>query len=204
MISKATTVKQYLAELPPDRREAIQKVREVILKNLDKDYEEGMSYGMIGYYVPHRVFPSGYHCDPKQPLPFAGLASQKQYMSVYMMGTYCGCVADQDTELLAWFKKAWAKSGKKLDMGKACIRFKTLDDIPLDVIGEAIKRQPADAYITAYTKWLAAMGKGLDGKPLKMSSTSEPGASKKPTGTRAAGGKKASKRSRAARKSARA
>jgi hypothetical protein len=88
MQSKATTVEQYLAELPADRRAAIQAVRQVILKNLDKDYREGMGYGMIGYCVPHTVFPAGYHCDPKQPLPFAGLASQKNYMSVYLMGLY--------------------------------------------------------------------------------------------------------------------
>ena len=88
MQSKATTVEQYLAELPEDRRKAIEAVRQVILKNLDKDYEEGIQYGMIGYYVPHRVYPAGYHCDPKQPLPFAGLASQKNYMSLYLMCVY--------------------------------------------------------------------------------------------------------------------
>ncbi|HEV7488121.1 MAG TPA: DUF1801 domain-containing protein [Thermoanaerobaculia bacterium] len=92
MQSKATTVSDYLASLPPDRRTAIEAVREVILANLDHDYEEGMQYGMIGYYVPHRVYPAGYHADPKQGLPFAGLASQKNYMSVYLMGLYCGCV----------------------------------------------------------------------------------------------------------------
>ena len=88
MQSKATTVEQYLAELPEDRRKAIEAVRQVVLKNLDKDYEEGMQYGMIGYYVPHRVYPAGYHCDPKQPLPFAGLASQKNHMALYLMCVY--------------------------------------------------------------------------------------------------------------------
>ena len=113
-------------------------MRKVILKNLDKDYEEGMQYGMIGYYVPHRVYPAGYHCDPKQPLPFACLASQKNYMSLYLMCVY------GDTPLAKWFAAAWAKTGKKLDMGKSCVRFKKLDDLALDVIGEAIRRLPAE------------------------------------------------------------
>jgi Domain of unknown function (DU1801) len=153
MQSKATTVSDYLASLPADRRTSIETVRSVILANLDKDYEEGMSYGVIGYYVPHRVFPAGYHCDPKQGLPFAALASQKNYMSVYVMGLYCGCVDGiNDTSLVRWFHDAWAKSGKKLDMGKACIRFKKVEDLALDVLGEAIRRMPARTYIEAYEK----------------------------------------------------
>lgn len=144
MQSKATTVEKYLAELPADRRTALEVVRKVILKNLDKDYEEGMSYGMIGYSVPHRVFPQGYHCDPKQPLPFAGLASQKNYMSVYLMCCY------GESPLKVWFEQAWAKTGKKLDRGKSCIRFKKVDDLALDVIGEVIRRVPAKKYIENY------------------------------------------------------
>jgi hypothetical protein len=144
MQSKAKTVEQYLAELPEDRRKAIEAVRKVIRKNLDKQYEEGMQYGMIGYYVPHKVYPPGYHCDPKQPLPFAGLASQKNHMSLYL-----GCVYSDSAEY-QWFQKAWADAGKKLDMGKACIRFKKLEDVPLEVIGEAIRRHPAKAYIALY------------------------------------------------------
>jgi Domain of unknown function (DU1801). len=153
MQSKATTVQEYLASLPDDRRVAIERVRAVILKNLDKDYEEGMSYGMIGYYVPHRVFPAGYHCDPRQPLPFAALASQKNYMSVYIMGLYCGCVDGvSDTALVRWFREAWAKAGKKLDMGTSCIRFKKIEDLALEVLGEAIRRMPAKVYIEQYVK----------------------------------------------------
>jgi len=153
MQSKAATVSDYLASLPPDRRTAIEAVREVILANLDSDYEEGMQYGMIGYYVPHRIYPAGYHADPKLGLPFAGLASQKNYMSVYLMGLYCGCVDGvSDNELILWFREAWAKSGKKLDMGKACIRFKKVDDLALDVLGEAIRRLPAKKYIEVYEK----------------------------------------------------
>src|SRR5712692_7177253 len=125
MQSKAATVEQYLSELPPERRAAIEAVRKVILTNLDDHYEEGMQYGMIGYYVPHRVFPAGYHCDPKQPLTFAGLASQKNHMSLYLM-----CVYGHEPSAV-WFRAAWAKTGKKLDMGKSCVRFKKVEDLAL-------------------------------------------------------------------------
>jgi hypothetical protein len=141
MQSKAVTVEQYLSELLDDRRRAVQVVRDVIIKNLDTAYEEGMQYGMIGYYVPHRVYPNGYHCDPKQPLPFAGLASQKNHMSLYLMCIY------GEGELSKWFQQAWAKAGKKLDMGKACVRFKKVEDLALDVVAELIKRVPAKKYI---------------------------------------------------------
>lgn len=144
MQSKAKTVKEYLAELPADRRAVIEAVRKVILKNLDKDYEEGMQYGAIGYYVPHRVYPNGYHCDPKQPLPFAGLGAQKKHLSVGLMCSYMSGEEGQ------WFRKAWAKTGKKLDMGVCCIRFKKIEDVALDVIGEAVKRVPAKKYIQFY------------------------------------------------------
>ncbi len=102
MQSKAKTVDQYLAELPDDRREALQAIRAVVLKNLPKGYEEGMQYGMIGYFVPHSVYPAGYHCDPRQPLPFAGLASQKNHISIYLMCIY------GDQQHSAWFREAWA------------------------------------------------------------------------------------------------
>jgi hypothetical protein len=153
MQSKATTVSQYLASLPEDRRTALQAVRKAILANLDKDYEEGMQYGMIGYYVPHSVFPPGYHCDPKQPLPFAGLASQKNHMSIYL-----GCVyADSGQE--ERFRNAWKASGKKLDMGKACIRFKKIDDVPLNVVGETIKGMPVKKWIATYEANILPMNK---------------------------------------------
>jgi len=138
--NKPTTVAEYLAALPEDRRNAIEAVRRVILKNLDKDFEEGIQYGVIGYYVPHRVYPPGYHCDPKQPLPFAALASQKNYMSLYLMCVY------GNSARLDRFREAWARTGKKLDMGKACIRFKKVDDLALDVIAETIKGVPAKKY----------------------------------------------------------
>lgn len=146
MQSKATTVAQYLAELPPDRRASIEAVRAVIRKNLDKDYEEGMQYGMIGYYVPHSVYPPGYHCDPRQPLPFAGLASQKNHLSVYLMTLY------GEGPEARWFHDAWATTGKKLDMGKCCIRFKKSEDLALEIIGEVVRRMPAKSLINYYDK----------------------------------------------------
>jgi hypothetical protein len=161
MQSKATTVERYLAELPEDRRAALSALRAVILKNLDKDYREGMGYGMMGYFVPHEVFPPGYHCDPRQPLPFAGMASQKGHMSFYIMCTY------MDSPMRDWFVKAWTATGKKLDMGKSCVRFKRIEDVPLEVVGEAIRRMPAKKWIEIYTQTLASAGKGVDGKPLK-------------------------------------
>jgi hypothetical protein len=159
MQSKAKTVDQYLAELPDDRREALQAIRAVVLENLPKGYEEGMLYGAIGYFVPHSVYPPGYHCDPKQPLPFAGLASQKNHMSLSLM-----CVYD-DAEHAAWFRTAWAKTGKKLDMGKSCVRFKKTEDVPLKVIGEAIKRVPAKKFIEHYESVIKSAGK----RPSKAS-----------------------------------
>ena len=158
MQSKAQTVSEYLASLPVDRRAAIEAVRRVILQNLDQDYEEGMAYGMIGYFVPHRVYPAGYHCDPKLPLCYAGLASQKNYMSLYLMSCY------GNTREEAWLREQWAKAGKKLDKGKACIRFKKLDDLPLDVIGEAVRRVPANKFIAHYE---AALQKRKKGSPKK-------------------------------------
>src|SRR5262245_7458606 len=122
MRSKATTVAAYLAEQPPERRSALAAVRKAILANLDHDYEEGMQYGMIGYYGPHRVCPSGYHCDPQQPLPFAGLGAQKGHLSLYLMSVY-----GQPGEA-AWLRKEFARAGKKLDMGKSCIRFQRAED----------------------------------------------------------------------------
>jgi len=143
MTSKAKTVAEYLKNLPDDRRTAISAVRKVVLDNLPKGYEECMNYGMIGYVVPHSIYPPGYHCDPKLPLPFASLASQKNHMAVYVMTVY----GDNDTE--KWFRKAWAVTGKKLDMGKCCIRFKKLEDVPLDVIGQLVARVPVKKFIAA-------------------------------------------------------
>ena len=144
MPPKARTVSQYLAALPADRRQAWQAVRKVILNNLEPDYEEGIQYGMIGYYVPHRVYPAGYHCDPTQPLPFLALASQKHYCSLYLMCVY------GDDKLRQRFEKAWAASGKRLNMGKSCVRFKKAEDLALEVISQAIRDTPAAKCIAHY------------------------------------------------------
>ncbi len=174
MQSKATTVEQYLASLPEDRRAALTAIRKVILANLDcgpdgkSGFTELMQYGMIGYAVPHSVFPPGYHCDPKQPLPYAGLASQKNHMSLYLMCVY------GHTESHAQFQKEWLATGKKLDMGKACIRFKKLDDVAIDVIGATIKRITAKKYIDLYTKSLAATGRDVSGKKIAAAKANTP------------------------------
>lgn len=144
MKSSATTVDEYLAELPDDRREVIEAVRQVILENLPGGYEEGMQYGMIGYYVPHSLYPAGYHCDPKQPLPFASLASQKNHMAIYLF-----CIYTDDAHATK-FREAWLKTGKKLDMGKSCVRFKKIEDVALDVLGKTIKRMTVKKFVKHY------------------------------------------------------
>lgn len=144
MQSSAPNVAAYLASLPEDRRHAIEAVRKVILANLDKDFEEGMQYGMIGYYIPHRIYPAGYHCDPKQPLPFAALASQKAHISIYLT-----CLYFSESDRLK-FEAAWKAAGKKLDMGKCCIRFKRLEEVALEVLGNAIAKATAKEYIGHY------------------------------------------------------
>lgn len=159
MQSKAATVAEYLDSLPDDRRAALEAVRDVFLKNLGAGFEEGMQYGMIGYYVPHGLYPAGYHCDPKQPLPYAGLASQKNYMSFYLMSLYLaagGRRPEGGSDFEKWFRAEWAKTGKKLDMGKSCIRFKKLDDLALDVIAEALRRVSAEKYIEQYESVLTS------------------------------------------------
>ena len=150
MTSSAKTVEEYLEELPADRRDAIQAVRKVILDHLPQGYEERMIYGMIGYVVPHGLYPAGYHCDPKLPLTYLSLASQKNHMALYMM-----CFYGNDKQQ-AWFRQAYADTGKKLDAGKACIRFKKLDDLALDVIGEAVGRLKPEEYIANYESALPA------------------------------------------------
>jgi hypothetical protein len=174
MQSKATTVEQYLEELPEDRRRTMEAVRKVILKNLDKDYEEGMQYGMISYCVPHRVYPAGYHCDPTVPLPFVCLSSQKNYMSLHLM-----CIYGSGDEL-SRFQREWAKTGKKLNMGKACVRFKKVEDVALDVIGETIKRVPAKKYIAWCESYKSKMSRTSAAANQKMKSAKATRKKRKP------------------------
>ena len=139
MKSDAPTVDAYLEELPEDRREAIAAVRSVILEHLPDGFEEGMQYGMIGYYVPLDRFPDTYN---GQPLSVAGLASQKRHMALYMMGVYGSDYA--------WLRERWEATGHKLNMGKSCVTFRRLDDVPLEVVGEAIARTSVDDLIAAH------------------------------------------------------
>lgn len=148
----AATVDGYLEELSEDRRVLVSALRDLVNGSLPDGYEEGVLWGMIGWYVPHSRYPAGYHTDQRQPLPLAALASQKQYVSLYLMGTYCGC-EQPGTELTAdanWFRETWAATGKKLNMGKSCVRIKRLEDVAADVISEAIRRLPVDLYIAKY------------------------------------------------------
>ena len=147
MQSKATTPDAYIAEIPEDRQKAFNKLRSVIKKNLPKGFKEGMGYGMMGWSVPHSIYPAGYHCNPKDPLPFMGLASQKHFIAVYHMGIYA------DPKLLKWFQDAHAKaSPKKLDMGKSCIRYKKPEEIPFKLIGELAGKITAKEWIEVYEK----------------------------------------------------
>ena len=147
MQSKATTVEDYIQELPEERKTAISKLRSCLQTNLPKGFIETMSYGMITYCVPHDTYPAGYHCDPKQALPFISIASQKNAISIYHMGIY------SDENLLNWFVKEFPKhSSKKLDMGKSCIRFKHGQEIPFDLIGELAQKMTVKDWIDRYEK----------------------------------------------------
>lgn len=149
MQSKASTPKEYLESLPEDRKDAISKLRNIIRKNLPKGFQEIMGYGMLGYAVPHKIYPAGYHCNPKDPLPFMGLASQKNFIAVYHMGIY------SDPKLLKWFTTEYPKhSTAKLDMGKSCMRFKKLDQIPYKLIGELAQKMTVKDWINLYEKEL--------------------------------------------------
>ena len=145
MQSKATSPKQYLEELPEDRKEPVSKLRQQILDNLPKGIEELMNYGMLGYVVPHSVYSDGYHCNPKDPLPFMNLASQKNFVAVYSMVLY------SRKNLMDWFTSEYTKRCKyKLDMGKSCIRFKKMEDIPFDLIGELTAKVSTEEWIDIY------------------------------------------------------
>ena len=144
---KADSPKDYIAQLPEVRQQVVSKIRQTVLKNLPKGFEEQMSYGMLGYVVPHSKYPDGYHCDPKLPLPFINLASQKNYVALYHSGIYA------NAELYDWFVAEYPKHCKrKLDMGKSCIRFKAMDDIPYQLIGELCTKMTVDEWIALYEK----------------------------------------------------
>jgi len=145
MTSAATTPEKYIREAPVERQEALKKLRETILKNLPKGFEEGMQYGMIGYYVPHSVYPAGYHCKPEEPLPFMSFASQKNSVNLYHSGIYA------KKELHDWFVKEYPKHvTTKLDMGKSCVRFKNVERIPYNLIAELVQMITMEEWLSIY------------------------------------------------------
>lgn len=142
---EANSPEQYISQLPENRQQAMTALRQVVKENLPEGFEETMSYGMIGYVVPHRLYPSGYHVNPKDPLPFISIASQKNYIALYHMGIYTY------PPILAWFQEEYPKHVKtKLDMGKSCIRFKKVDDLPYALIGELCGKISMESYIEKY------------------------------------------------------
>jgi len=189
MSAKPTTVTQYLASLEPERRKALQAVRKVVKANLDPKVKEGIQYGMIGYFIPHSVYPDGYHCSPEQPLPFMSIASQKNHMAVYLF-----CIYGDEAEA-ARFEKQWARSGKRLDMGKSCVRFKKLEDLCLETIGAAIKRMTAARFIEHYERNV------VSATARRKKAARKKTAAKK-TASRKAPAKKAAAKKKAARKPA--
>ncbi len=145
MQSSLKNVKDYIQSIPEERALAFQQLRKAILSNMPDGLEECLSYGMIGYVVPHRIYPKGYHCDTKLPLPFVSLANQKNFIAFYHMGMYA------DKKILDWFVSEYPKhSKKKLDMGKSCIRFKYMDDIPFDLMGELMQKMSVKDWIKCY------------------------------------------------------
>lgn len=181
MQSKATTVAAYLKELPADRRVAIEAVRKVVLANVDRDtVQETMGYGMIGFSIPHRVFPQGYHCDPSMPVPYIALASQKQYMSLYLMGVYGGSAEER------FLRDGFAKAGLRIDLGKCCLRFKRLEDLDLDVVAQTIRRVPARAYLDRY---VAAVPENAWKKSAPRRASAAKAVAKKAPAKKAAAGK---------------
>ncbi|MDF2436915.1 MAG: hypothetical protein K0Q95_1291 [Bacteroidota bacterium] len=142
---EASSPEEYLSQLPPDRKEAMTKLRKEMISNLPAGFQERMSYGMIGYVVPHSIFPKGYHCDPKLPLPFVNIANQKNFVAVYHMGIYA------DSKLLEWFRKEYPKhTDAKLDMGKSCIRFTKPEKIPFKLFGELMSKMSVKDWINVY------------------------------------------------------
>ncbi|MEQ8582485.1 MAG: DUF1801 domain-containing protein [Marinoscillum sp.] len=141
----ANSPEEYISQLPEERQKPFQKLRQTILDHLPDGFEEKMSYGMIGYVVPHERYPTGYHCDPKLPLPFINIAAQKNFIALYHMGIYA------DPDLMHWFTTAYPLHCKtRLDMGKSCIRFKKINEIPLELIGDLVSKVTADEWIQSY------------------------------------------------------
>ena len=145
MPTKPSTIQEYLNHIQEERQVPFDKLRNTILENIPKGFEEGMNYGMPSYYVPHSIFPAGYHCDPKLPLPFVSIVNQKNFIALYHMGVYA------DESIYNWFVEEYSKRCKyKLDMGKSCVRFKKMEDIPYGLIAELLEKFTPEAWIKLY------------------------------------------------------
>jgi uncharacterized protein YdhG (YjbR/CyaY superfamily) len=154
---EASSPEEYLSKLPQDRKEALSKLRKEIIKNLPSGFQERMSYGMVGYVVPHSIYPNGYHCDPKLPLPFVNIANQKNFIAIYHMGLY------SNPKLLEWFQKEYPKhTDARLDMGKSCIRFSKPEKIPFRLFGELMAKVTVKDWINMYE---SVLSRGSQGKP---------------------------------------
>lgn len=175
MKGQSPSVRAYLESLPSDRRAVIEAVRDAVNRALPKGYEEGIQYNMIGWFVPHSIYPAGYHCNPKEPLPFVSLANQKNHMALYLFCLY------MDPVEIARFQQRWTAGGKKLDMGKSCVRFKHLEDVNLDAIGEAIGRIPVAKFVAQYdAMYSAAQARNRAKKAASKAETKKAPAKKAP------------------------
>ena len=189
----AAEVDAYVAGLEDGRREAVERVRAVIRRRLPRGYEEGMVGGMISYHVPHERYPAGYHCDPSKPVPFVQVASQKRHIGVYMFCLY------MDPELQAWFREAWAgATDRRLDMGASCVRFSSLEGVPLDVIGDAVAKVPVKRFLEVYERGVGPAGsrgaspRGRKGSVKEAPMKTAKKAAKKKAAAKVGGVKKAS------------
>jgi len=159
MTRAAGSVEEYLAGIDEGRRGEVRRVRDVVRENLPPGYEEGIQYGMIGWYVPHLRYPPGYRCDPSQPLPFGGLAAQKQHLSLYLFATYCDPVARKR------FEEEYQATGKRVDLGKSCIRFRRTGDLPLELIAATVASWPIERFVAAYESSIHPSRRGRERRP---------------------------------------
>jgi len=180
MTDAPKTPAQYIRQVADDKRPLVKAIRQTIRENLQPGFAEGMQYDMIGYYVPRRVYPAGYHCDPSQPVPFAAIAAQKNHVGIYLFCIYT------DPAVQADFVKRWNATGCRLDMGKSCVRVKSIDQVPLDVLGETIRRIPVKAFLAAYERVLAGTSSGRRSARTTTGKSTRTAAARRKTSTTAA------------------
>lgn len=185
-------VRAYLDGLPSERRAALEAIRAAIAEHIDPAFEEGIQYGMLAYYLPHSRYPAGYRCDPKQPLPFASVASQKKHIGLYLFCLYL------DGEEIERFRAAWLATGQRLDMGKSCVRVRKLEELPLDVLAAHFARIRADDFVRTYE---ASLTPAQREQSARRSTTAAPAAPPKKQAAKKAVAKKAAKRTKKKSKS---